>query len=28
MKGRGWWISMAIAVTLVWIGANYLLPWK
>jgi len=28
MKGKGWFISMAITVALVWAGANYFLPFK
>jgi len=28
MKGKGWFIAMAITVALVWAGVNYLLPFK
>jgi len=28
MKGKGWFIGMAVAVAVVWVGVNYLLPWK
>jgi len=27
-NGKGWFIGMAITVVVVWIGVNYLLPWK
>jgi len=28
MKGKGWFVGMAIAVAIVWVGVNYLIPWK
>ncbi len=28
MKGKGWFIAMAITVALVWTGVNYLFPFK
>ena len=26
-NGKGWFIAMAISVTLIWAGVNYLFPW-
>jgi len=28
MKGKGWFIAMAITVAIVWTGVNYLFPFK
>ena len=28
MKGKGWFAAMAITIALVWIGVNYLFPFK
>jgi hypothetical protein len=28
MQGKGWFIAMAITVAIVWIGTNYLIPFK
>jgi len=28
MKGKGWFIAMAITIALVWTGVNYLFPFK
>jgi len=28
MKGKGWFIAMAITVAIVWVGVNYLFPFK
>jgi len=28
MKGKGWFIAMAITVAIVWVGVNYFLPFK
>jgi len=28
MKGKGWFIGMAITIAIVWIGTNYLFPFK
>ncbi len=28
MKGKGWFIAMAITVALVWVGVNYMFPFK
>jgi len=25
---RLWWIAMGITITLAWVGANYLMPFK
>jgi len=27
MKGKGWWVAMAITVALVYTGFVYLVPW-
>jgi len=28
MQGKGWFIAMAITVAIVWVGVNYLFPFK
>jgi len=28
MKGKGWFIAMAITVAITWAGVNYLFPFK
>jgi len=28
MKGKGWFIAMALTVAIVWAGVNYLFPFK
>jgi len=28
MKGKGWFIAMAITVAIVWVGVNYMFPFK
>ena len=28
MRGKGWFAAMAITIALVWVGVNYLFPFK